>query len=75
LIRTVVAALAIALTAQAPVGAQAIESPTRTVCAGLGLLDAVVVPAFDELLLADAIVHIRIAENGRTRQTGSGSFC
>ena len=75
MIRTVVAALAIALTAQAPVGAQAIESPTRTVCAGLGLLDAVVVPAFDELLLADAIVHIRIAENGRTRQTGSGSFC
>jgi hypothetical protein len=75
LIRAVVATLALALTARAPVGAQAIESPTRSGCAGLGLLDAVVVPAFDELLLADAIVHIRIAENGRTRQTLGGSFC
>jgi len=67
--------LAIALTAQAPAGAQAVQSPTRIACAGLGLLDTVVVPAFDELLLADAIVHIRIAENGRARQTGRGSFC
>ena len=75
MIRAIVASLALTLTAPAPVRAQAVESPTKSACAGLGLLDAVVVPAFDELLLADAIVHIRIAEDGRTRQTGSGSFC
>jgi hypothetical protein len=75
LIRAVVAALTLALTAPAPVRAQAIEPASKAPCAALGRLDAVVVPAFDELLLADAVVHIRITEDGRTRQAGNSFFC
>ena len=73
--RVVGVALALALAAWAPVRAQTVDPPSKIACTGLGLLDTVVVPAFDELLLADAVVHIRIAENGRTRETGTGSFC
>jgi hypothetical protein len=74
LIRAIVA-LALALTAAVQAQAQSVDVPPKLPCTGLGLLDASVIPAFDELLLADAVVHIRIAENGRTREVGPESFC
>ena len=73
--RVVLAALTLAFIAPVQVRAQSTDAPPKVPCTGLGQLNTVVVPAFDELLLADAVVHIRIAENGRTKETGNGFVC
>jgi len=49
-IKAAAAALTLALTAPTALRAQAVDAPSQRPCVGLGLLDAVVVPAFDELL-------------------------
>ena len=53
----------------------AVDLALREVCLPLGTLDHVVYPALDMLLMADAVVHLRIAETGHTRLIETYEYC
>jgi len=52
-----------------------VDFSMRVGCIGIGLVDSGVPPPVDALLLADAVLHVRVAEEGRDRAIESGDSC
>jgi hypothetical protein len=44
-------------------------------CTGIGLVDAARYSTFDNMLTADAVVHLRITEDGKERRVDNGNNC